>query len=99
MPMYGLVGKLLTVPGKRDELVAILLGGTGGMPGCVSYVIAKDATNPDAVWVTEVWESKEAHAHSLTLPAVRDAIARGKPLIAGFGERFETQPVGGTGLP
>ncbi|HEX8723918.1 MAG TPA: putative quinol monooxygenase [Gemmatimonadaceae bacterium] len=99
MPMYGLVGKLLTVPGKRDELVAILLGGTGGMPGCVSYVIAKDATNPDAVWVTEVWESKEAHAHSLMLPAVRDAIARGKPLIAGFGERFETQPVGGTGLP
>lgn len=99
MPMYGLVGKLLTVPGKRDELVAILLGGTGGMPGCVSYVIAKDATNPDAVWVTEVWESKEAHAHSLTLAAVRDAIARGKPLIAGFGERFETQPVGGTGLP
>ena len=99
MPMYGLIGKLLTVPGKRDDLVAILLGGTGGMPGCLSYVIAKDVTNPDAVWVTEVWESKDAHAHSLTLPSVRDAIARGKPLIAGFGERFETQPVGGAGLP
>ena len=99
MPMYGLIGKLLTVPGQRDALIDILLGGTGGMPGCLSYVIAKDATNPDAVWVTEVWKSKEAHANSLTLPAVRDAIARGKPLIAGFGERFETQPVGGAGLP
>jgi hypothetical protein len=27
------------------------------------------------------------------------AIAKGKPLIAGFGERFETVPLGGVGLP
>lgn len=26
-------------------------------------------------------------------------IARGRPLIAGFSERFETRPVGGPGLP
>lgn len=31
-------------------------------------------------------------------PGQRDAIARRKPLIAGFGERLETEPVGGPGL-
>lgn len=31
-------------------------------------------------------------------PADPGAIARGRPLIAGFGEHFETKPVGGHGL-
>jgi hypothetical protein len=30
--------------------------------------------------------------------AVRQAIAKARPLIAGFGERFETEPIGGHGL-
>lgn len=29
---------------------------------------------------------------------IAQAIARGKPLITGFGERFETGPVGGQGI-
>jgi hypothetical protein len=29
---------------------------------------------------------------------VQQAIALGRPIIAGFGERFETIPVGGLGL-
>ena len=40
--MYGLIGKMRTQPGQRDALIAILLAGTGGMPGCLSYVVAKD---------------------------------------------------------
>jgi len=96
--MYGLIGKMLAQPGRRDALVEALLGGTGSMPGCLSYVIAKDDTDPDALWITEVWASREDHAASLQLPEVKAAIATGRPLIAGFGERFETEPVGGTGL-
>jgi quinol monooxygenase YgiN len=96
--MYGLIGKMKTVPGQRDALIAILLEGTAGMPGCLSYVIAQDPTDADAIWVTEVWDSSDSHKASLSLPAVRQAITRGKPLIAGFGERFETTPVGGQGL-
>jgi len=61
-------------------------------------MIAKDETDPDALWITEVWASREDHAASLQLPEVREAIAIGRPLIAGFGERFETEPVGGVGL-
>lgn len=50
------------------------------------------------MWVTEVWVSEEAHSASLGLPSVRDAITRGRPLIAGFGERYVTRPIGGHGL-
>jgi len=96
--MYGLIGKIKTFPGHRDALIAILLGGVSGMPGCLSYVVAKDPSGEDAIWVTEVWESQASHRASLALPSVQQAIALGKPLIAGFGERFETQPVGGHGL-
>ena len=95
--MYGLIGQIAAVPGKRDELGSILAG-MGSMPGCLSYVIANDPADPDCIWVTEVWESKEAHSESLTLPAVQEAIAKGRPLIAGFESRVETDPVGGIGL-
>lgn len=96
--MYGLIGKLVAHPGQRDALISILLDGIGGMPGCLSYVVAQDPEDPDAVWVTEVWDSQASHAASLSLPAVQQAISRGKPLIAGFRERFVTAPVGGHGL-
>jgi quinol monooxygenase YgiN len=97
--MYGLIGKILATSGQRDTLTAILAHGTMDMPGCLSYVIAHDAAHPDAIWVTEVWDSQDSHKASLTLPSVQAAIARGRPLIAGFGERFETHPVAGAGLP
>ena len=96
--MYGLIGKMNAAPGQRDALIDILLEGTSDMPGCLSYIVAKDATDPDALWITEVWDSQESHQASLTLPSVQDAITRGRPFIAGFGERFETMPVGGHGL-
>jgi quinol monooxygenase YgiN len=93
--MYGLIGKMLAVPGQREALIAILLEGLVDMPGCLSYVVARDPGDTDAIWVTEVWDSPESHQASLLLPSVQQAISRGRPLIAGFGERFETQPVGG----
>ena len=96
--MYGLIGKFRALPGQREALASILIEGTTAMPGCLSYVVAADATDPDALWVTEVWDSPENHHASLALPTVQQAIARGKPLIAAFGERFETRPIGGVGI-
>jgi len=96
--MYGLIGKITVIPGQRDALISILVEGISGMPGCLSYIVAHDPADPDALWVTEVWESQESHLASLSLPSVQQAITRGKPLITGFAERFETRPVGGHGL-
>jgi len=96
--MYGLIGKMRAVAGQRDALIAILLEGTGTMPGCLSYIVAKDPADSGAIWITEVWDSRESHAASLRLPAVQAAIARGRPLIAGFDSSIETEPIGGAGL-
>jgi len=96
--MHGLIGKLIAVEGKRDELIAILLQGTKEMPGCLSYVVAKDPADANAIWVTEVWEDQASHKASLSIPAVRQAIAKGRPLIAKFDQSVVTRPVGGHGL-
>lgn len=96
--MYGLIGKMLAAPGKRNELIAIMSEVGEDMPGCRSYVIARDPTNADALWITEVWDSKDSHIGSLKLDSVQNQISRARPIIAGFGERFETEPVGGIGL-
>ena len=84
--------------GQRDALAAILLDATGAMPGCLSYVIAADPADPDALWITEVWDNAASHKASLGLAALQAAIARAKPLIAGFSDRVETIPLGGHGL-
>lgn len=91
--MYGLIGKMRAHPGQRDALIAILLEGTSNMPGCRSYIIAKDMQDADAIWITETWDTQASHKASLTLPSVQAAIQQGRPLIASFGERFETEPV------
>ncbi len=96
--MYGLIGKMISVPGQRDALIAILIEGTTEMPGCLSYIVAKDPEDSNAIWVTEVWDSQTSHKASLSLPSVQEAMAKGRPLIAAFGDRFETEPVGGHGL-
>lgn len=97
--MYGLIGRITAVPGRREDLAAALLEGTQSMPGCLSYVVAQDPADPDSLWVTEVWDSVDSHKASLSLPAVQQAIAKGRPLIAQFADRVETVPLGGYGLP
>ena len=97
-PMYGLIGKMLCVESKRDELAKILLKGIATMPGCLSYIVANDNIDSNALWITEVWVDQAHHQESLALPSVQAAIKQGRPLITGFGERFETTPIGGQGL-
>lgn len=96
--MYGRLARLTAAPEKRDAVIAILLEGSEAIPGCLSYVVAQDPTNPDAIWITEVWDNEASHRASLSLPAVKDAISRAKPLIVGFDKPIETVPVGGSGL-
>lgn len=91
--MYGLIGRMVAQAGKRDELIAIMQEGTARMPGCLSYIVATDPADDNALWITEVWEDEASHQASLTLPHVQAAIARARPLIAGFDNRTVTTPV------
>ncbi len=96
--MFGLIGTMRSQPGRRSDLSAILLDGLRDMPGCLSYVVAEDPSDPELLWITEAWVDAEAHAASLELAHVEEAIAKGRPLIAGMDRVAETSPVGGHGL-
>jgi quinol monooxygenase YgiN len=97
---YGLFAKLVAKPGQREAVVALLLRGVEEMReiGCELYVVNTSPDHPDAIYVMEVWTSKDAHHASLQLPTVKQAIAEAMPLLTG---EFETTPLdvaGGLGL-
>ena len=68
------------------------------MPGCLSYVVARDAADENTIWVTEVWDAMASHDASVFLPAVKDVIARGQAIVSNFQRIAITNPVWGTGL-
>jgi len=96
--LFGLISRMRAQAGRRGELMEILLASTSSMPGCLSYVVAEDATDADAIWITEIWEDEASHKASLSLPVVQAAIGRAKPMIAGFEAQTRTRPLGGAGL-
>jgi quinol monooxygenase YgiN len=55
--MYGYLGSMKTHPGKRAEVVEILLGGVEGLRrvGCLQYTVAVAASDDVTIWVSEVW--------------------------------------------
>ena len=93
--LYGVIGQMKATPGQRDALIGYLKAGSADMSGNLAYLIAKDNGDADALWITEIWTSAEAHLASLTLPQVQAAIAKARPIIASFGTRAEVTPVGG----
>ena len=101
MSKFGLYSKITSHSGQRDALVAVLLEAATAIqhiPDCELYIVNVSATEPDVVWVTEVWSSSAAHEASLTRNETKALIKQGMPLIAG-GERIEIIPIGGKGLP
>ena len=96
--MYGLIVKVTPAAGKREGLIRILKEAAVAMPGCFSYVIAKDSVDENVIWVTEVWDSVASHDASLSLPSVKKAIPQAKSLISAFDKIAVTTPVGGIGL-
>ena len=96
--MYGLIGKMTAQAGQRPALAAILLDVVAGMPGCLSYIVAEDPVDANTLWITEVWVDQTHHKASLSLPSVKEAIRKGRPLIAAMDQGQETRPLGGHGL-
>lgn len=89
--MFMLHGRLATLPGHRDDVLAIFQEAESAepMPGCRLYLVAVDETDPDGVWVTEVWESQQAHRDSLQLARVKAQIERAMPFLDPKGFRHQ----------
>ena len=101
MTQYGRQGTIVARPGQGDALKRIMLESAeraDEMPGCRLYLIAGRKEQPDAVLITEVWDSAEAHAASLNIPDVIATIAKARPLIERV-EGFAIDVLGGYGVP
>jgi len=98
--LYGYVGTMRTRPGRRDEVVSILLRGAHELraAGCHAYVVSVVDNDDDLIHVNEVWDSRERHQASLQLPAVKAAIAQAMPMLTGEFTGQELAVVGGLGL-
>ena len=68
------------------------------LPGCEIYTINISPSEPDAIWVYEVWRTEADHDASLKLDSVRALIALARPLIAGGSESQRMIALGGKGL-
>lgn len=97
---YGLSAEIKTKPGKREEVVSLLLRDVEGLVahGCRAYIVSRSADDADVVHVMEVWESKAAHDASLLLPETRAAIAEAMPLMTGAFTGLQLEVAGGIGL-
>lgn len=89
---FANIGTLGTLPGKRDDVVAILTRPNADLAdaGCLLYEVGINDDEPDVVFVAELWTSPEAHQASLQLASVRAAITEAMPLLSGRmdGSRF-----------
>src|SRR3989442_12722887 len=75
MDRYGMCGKILAKEGQRDALLDILLEASRTpMKGCEIYIVSKSATEPDAIWVMEVWQTEADHQASFKLDSVKALI-------------------------
>ena len=102
MSKYGLHNKLDATPGNGKQLADILLRAAAlveSAKGCQLYAVSLDEETPDAVWVTEIWDSEEDHDNSLQVPGVRELIGEAMPLLAGQPQKGQKLTIlGGAGV-
>lgn len=99
---YLLHGKLTAKQGEGNQLAGILIEASELIKtakGCKLYVVSRDASNDNDVWVTEVWDSKEDHDNSLSVPGVKELIGRAMPILDGMPQKGqELELLGGHGI-
>jgi quinol monooxygenase YgiN/mannose-6-phosphate isomerase-like protein (cupin superfamily) len=97
--------KFTAQPGRGQELEQLLLRAADsltGTPGCELYVINRSATEPDQVWVTELWldqASIDASLERLRSPEGEAELAEVTALLDPNTppERVDLEPLGGVG--
>lgn len=99
---YLLHGKLSARQGHGKDLAGILIEASNLIKtakGCNLYLVSKDGSNEEDVWVTEVWDSKEDHDNSLSVPGVKELIGKAMPILDGMPSKGrELELIGGHGI-
>ena len=98
---YALINKMTTKPGKRDEVLTILL--EAGKPfadntACMFYLVYKDMQDLNTIWVEDLWTNEADHTAAMSSPAMRSFITQCLPLLEGMPEQIPVELAGGKGL-
>ena len=103
MSGVGRYVKFTAQAGRGDDLAQLLLRAADALrdtAGCELYVINRSKTEPDVVWVTELWLSQEALDASLEQLQTDEGRARVGQVMALLEkppELTELEPLGGVG--
>lgn len=102
MYKYGLSVKFKSTEGNRDKLTSILLKASelvSSAKGCQLFLVSSDFEDPETIWTTEIWDSKEDHDESLNVMGVKELIAQAMPLFSAPPEKCkEIKILGGYGI-
>ena len=99
MVAVGRYVKMTAREGRADELADALLEvakGLADVAGCELYIVNRSPSEPDVVWVTELWASQETIDAALASEDAKARIPLVQELVAGI-ERIEVTPLGGVG--
>jgi quinol monooxygenase YgiN len=90
--------KVIAKPGERERLLQLLLQASREpMPGCETYIVNVAPSEPNAVFVYEVWRNQADHDASLQIESVKALIGRARPLVESF-EGVKMDALEGRGL-
>ncbi|WP_394674352.1 putative quinol monooxygenase [uncultured Chryseobacterium sp.] len=99
---YLLHGKLTAKAGHQKELADILIQASqlvSKSKGCTLYAVSHDQEDENAVYVTEIWDSKDDHDNSLKVEGVRELIMKAMPILDGPPTKGqELKILGGVGV-
>lgn len=102
MPKVAVIAKITALPGKRDELVAVLaelITATNDESGTLLYAMNTEKANADAVWFYELYTDDDALGSHSTSDAMKAVGKKLAGVVGGPPELYVLDPVGGKGLP
>jgi quinol monooxygenase YgiN len=95
---YVLINKMTTKPGKRQEVIDIMIK-AGKIfdenPSCLIYLLGASKDDPNAIWVQDIWTNKEAHETAMQTDDMSAYIKAAMSLLEDMPEQFEVEPMGG----
>lgn len=92
-------GKATAKPGHGQELADILLAAAAeleGDPGCLLYLVNRQADAPDVIWVTELWHSQADLDASLKRVRGSESASAAMALVEDW-QMIELEQLGGKG--
>lgn len=82
---FGMQAVITAQQDKGNSLAELLLEASRILStddSCEMYSVQQSITEPEKIYISEIWKNEQAHKVSLANPAVREVITRAMPLIA-----------------